>query len=164
MRKLTNRQKEVIEFIKKYHKKYRVSPAIRDIASNFNISVKGAYDHLIALEKKNVIFRHNGLSRNIIFNEDYADPKEKNKKFKIDNHHIRQFNKLSNTARVMKNIPKANECIVCRSKDNLHRHHEDYSKPKDIIEFCRKHHVLWHVFKRNFKRNGLDIQIKPFKV
>jgi repressor LexA len=52
MKKLTERQKQVISFIADYIKEHSYSPAIRDIAEHFSISVKGAHDHIVALRKK----------------------------------------------------------------------------------------------------------------
>ena len=52
MKELTERQKKVLSFIADYIKKNSYSPAIREIADNFSISVKGAHDHIIALRKK----------------------------------------------------------------------------------------------------------------
>jgi len=55
MKKLTNRQNEVLSFIRNYLNKHKYPPTIREIAGNFSISVKGAYDHVKALEKKEKI-------------------------------------------------------------------------------------------------------------
>ena len=55
MKSLTKRQKEVLDFIKYYLGGHKYPPTIREIAGNFDISVKGAYDHVKALEKKNKI-------------------------------------------------------------------------------------------------------------
>ena len=55
MRELTKRQKEVLLFIAKYINNYLYPPTIREIACHFNISVKGAHDHITALKKKNAI-------------------------------------------------------------------------------------------------------------
>ncbi len=55
MKSLTLRQTEVLDFIKSYKNRYSYPPTIREIAENFSISVKGAYDHLKALEKKESI-------------------------------------------------------------------------------------------------------------
>src|SRR5215471_15981431 len=52
MKELTKRQKEVLSFIAEYLKKNAYPPAIREVADNFSISVKGAHDHIIALRKK----------------------------------------------------------------------------------------------------------------
>ena len=55
MKKLTQRQKEVVDFIAAYIEDHHYPPTIREIARNFEISVKGAYDHIKALEKKGAI-------------------------------------------------------------------------------------------------------------
>ena len=55
MKKLTLRQEEILNFIKSYLMDHKYPPAIRDVAENFNISVKGSYDHIKALEKKGYI-------------------------------------------------------------------------------------------------------------
>jgi repressor LexA len=52
MKTLTVRQKEVLDFIASYHSGHAYPPTIREIADEFSISVKGAYDHVKALEKK----------------------------------------------------------------------------------------------------------------
>ena len=55
MKKLTDRQKEVLAFIKSYLADHHYPPTIREIAARFSISVKGAYDHVKALKKKGSI-------------------------------------------------------------------------------------------------------------
>ena len=52
MKTLTARQKEVLDFISSYIDEHAYPPTIREIAEHFSISVKGAYDHVKALEKK----------------------------------------------------------------------------------------------------------------
>jgi len=52
MKELTDRQKQVISFVADYIKKYSYPPTIREIADHFEISVKGAHDHITALRKK----------------------------------------------------------------------------------------------------------------
>jgi hypothetical protein len=32
-------------------------------------------------------------------------------------------------------------CIICHENKNIQFHHEDYSKPLDIIPLCPKHHL-----------------------
>jgi repressor LexA len=51
MKELTKRQWEVLAFIKNCIDA-RYPPTVREVADHFNISVKGAYDHLAALKKK----------------------------------------------------------------------------------------------------------------
>jgi repressor LexA len=55
VKNLTPRQKEVLSFIKSYVKDHSYPPTIREIAEEFDISTKGAYDHVKALEKKGAI-------------------------------------------------------------------------------------------------------------
>jgi repressor LexA len=58
MRKeLTNRQRKVLDFITNYLRDTGYPPTIREIAGEFKISSKGAYDHLLAVEKKGYIRR-----------------------------------------------------------------------------------------------------------
>jgi repressor LexA len=56
-KKLTDRQRKVLDFITNYTKDTGYPPTIREIAGAFKISSKGAYDHLIAIEKKGYIKR-----------------------------------------------------------------------------------------------------------
>jgi repressor LexA len=55
MKTLTARQKEVLDFISSFLDDHGYPPTIREIAESFAISVKGAYDHVKALEKKGYI-------------------------------------------------------------------------------------------------------------
>lgn len=63
MKVLTARQNEVLKFIKYYIETNSYAPAVRDIAKNFNITVKAAHDHLKALERKGAIHSSEGISR-----------------------------------------------------------------------------------------------------
>jgi repressor LexA len=55
MKGLTVRQKEVLEYIKSFIRTYKYPPTVREIADYLQVSVKGAYDHLKALQRKQVI-------------------------------------------------------------------------------------------------------------
>ena len=55
MKGLTLRQQEVLEYIKKYIRTYKYPPTIREVAEHLQVSVKGAYDHLKALQRKQAI-------------------------------------------------------------------------------------------------------------
>ena len=74
MKGLTKRQKEVVEFIRDYIQEHSYPPAIRDIASNFSISVKAAFDHVKALEKKQVIRSNINRSRSLEIISDEFSP------------------------------------------------------------------------------------------
>lgn len=65
MNMLTKRQQEVLGYIEKFIDENPYPPTIREIATHFNISVKGAYDHLKALERKGRLRARGGSSRNI---------------------------------------------------------------------------------------------------
>ncbi len=73
MKTLTNRQREIFNFIKGFIKDHKYPPTIREIAAHFSISVKGAYDHVKALEKKEQIKCDLGRSRAIEIIEDEAE-------------------------------------------------------------------------------------------
>jgi len=66
----TRRQTEVLNFLKSYLRGHKYPPTIREVAGHFGISVKGAYDHVKALEKKGLIACNNNRSRAIEILED----------------------------------------------------------------------------------------------
>ena len=55
MKEPTLRQREVLFFIIEFIHSHSYPPTIREIADNFSISVKGAYDHVAALKRKGKI-------------------------------------------------------------------------------------------------------------
>ncbi|HDQ14652.1 MAG TPA: transcriptional repressor LexA [Sediminispirochaeta sp.] len=55
MKQLTQRQKQVLDFIGRFVDSHGYPPSMREIASEFEISVKAAFDHVRALEKKEKI-------------------------------------------------------------------------------------------------------------
>ncbi|MDQ3024517.1 MAG: transcriptional repressor LexA [bacterium] len=63
---ITDKQRLVLEFIQEYGDSNGYSPSIRDVAGRFECSVKGAYDHVVALEKKGLIERSKNRSRSIL--------------------------------------------------------------------------------------------------
>jgi len=65
MKAPTKRQSEVLDFIKSFLKKNKYPPTFREIAYNFGISAKGAYDHVKALEKKSLVSCNSNRSRTI---------------------------------------------------------------------------------------------------
>lgn len=65
MKDLTSRQKEILNFIHEYIQTNNYPPTIRETARAFSISIKGAYDHLKALEKKGHIKTSEKRSRSI---------------------------------------------------------------------------------------------------
>ena len=66
MRKqLTKRQERIYDFICNHIREVGYPPTVREIATEFQISEKGAHDHLIAIEKKDYIRRVPGKPRAI---------------------------------------------------------------------------------------------------
>jgi repressor LexA len=65
MKELAPRQKEVLLYIVAYIKKHSYPPTIRDIADHFSMSVKGAYDHVVALRRKNYLKQNRNRSRTL---------------------------------------------------------------------------------------------------
>lgn len=88
MKGLTKRQKEVLECISYYIQTHNYPPTVREIAQHFNISVKGSYDHIKALQKKNYIRYDLKRSRTIeIVNDD-----------ELKNHEVTKIPILGNVA------------------------------------------------------------------
>ena len=65
-KRVTDKQRQVLQYIADYIEENGYSPAIRDVSSAFTCSVKGAYDHVVALEKKGLIERSKNRSRSIL--------------------------------------------------------------------------------------------------
>lgn len=65
MKELTKRQKEVLDFLKKFIDEHTYPPTMREIADHFHISAKGAHDHIKALEKKGILRSNLNRSRAI---------------------------------------------------------------------------------------------------
>jgi repressor LexA len=68
MNGLTYRQEEVLSFIKDFVSENHYPPTYRDIGKRFNITMKGAFDHVKALERKGVISHTTGIARSIFIN------------------------------------------------------------------------------------------------
>ena len=81
MKELTERQKEILSFITKYINTHLYPPTIREIAERFEMSVKGAHDHVAALKRKGVIKQSGKRSRTM---EMVRNDKEEGMEFQID--------------------------------------------------------------------------------
>ncbi len=77
MKGLTVKQREVLDFIKDFIDANKYPPTIREVADKFKISVKGGYDHIKALEKKNFLRCRENRSRaiEVMFAEDGENDK-----------------------------------------------------------------------------------------
>ncbi len=52
MKNLTDRQREVLDFISKYTEENFRAPSVRDISDHFGISLRAVQDHIAALQRK----------------------------------------------------------------------------------------------------------------
>jgi len=67
---LTNRRKQILEFIKSYQKQYGNTPTIREICQQFGIkSTNGVYEHLKALEKDGYLELSANKARSILIKQ-----------------------------------------------------------------------------------------------
>ena len=75
IKKLTDKQDNIFCFIKDEIKETGFPPTVREIGEKFKITVKGAYDHVKAIEKKGYIRTEQNKSRAIvILNTDNEPP------------------------------------------------------------------------------------------
>lgn len=63
MRELTDRQHEVLHFIRAFAAKHGLPPTVREIGDRFRISPRAAFDHLRALERKGMLQRRPAARR-----------------------------------------------------------------------------------------------------
>ncbi|MEZ5336702.1 MAG: transcriptional repressor LexA [bacterium] len=68
-KRVTDKQREVLQYIADFIDGNGYAPSIRDVAGKFECSVKGAYDHVVALEKKGLIERARNRSRSILLGQ-----------------------------------------------------------------------------------------------
>ncbi len=69
--------------------------------------------------------------------------KRKKKYYTNNKNKVSIWNKINYRLRRKKEIVFS-KCVYCNSKDNLIKHHEDYSKPFEIIILCKKCHARVH--------------------
>ena len=65
-KKLTEKQSNIYEFLKGTIKETGFPPTVREVGDQFGITVKGAYDHMKAIEKKGFIKIEQNKSRAIV--------------------------------------------------------------------------------------------------
>ena len=69
-KELTEKQAKIFNYIKDKIKESGFPPTVREIGENFEITVKGAYDHIKAIEKKGFIKTQQNKSRAIVIVEE----------------------------------------------------------------------------------------------
>ena len=75
MKKLTDRQREIYDFLRNFHHAHGFPPTLREIGDNFGFSVKAALDVLEVLAKKGWISRNFGKPRTITLLKEYFSVK-----------------------------------------------------------------------------------------
>lgn len=65
MKNLTDRQKEVLEFIARFTEENGYPPTVREIGENFGISLRAVQDHIAACQKKGYLSQCQKRSRSI---------------------------------------------------------------------------------------------------
>src|SRR3989441_8496757 len=63
MRELTDKQREVLDFIRSFTARHRVPPTVREIGTRFQVTPRAAFDHLRALERKGMLQRRAATGR-----------------------------------------------------------------------------------------------------
>jgi repressor LexA len=63
MRELTDRQREVLGFIRTFTTRHGVPPTVREIGARFQVTPRAAFDHLRALERKGALQRRASVGR-----------------------------------------------------------------------------------------------------
>jgi repressor LexA len=61
--RLTQRQQEVLTFIRSFSQRHGVPPTVREIGERFRVTPRAAFDHLRALEKKGYLKRRSSRGR-----------------------------------------------------------------------------------------------------
>lgn len=70
MEELTDRQREILDFINEFREKNQCNLTMREIADNFGMSsANGAYEHLASMAKKGVIRLISNKARGYLVNE-----------------------------------------------------------------------------------------------
>jgi repressor LexA len=73
MKGITDRQKEVLEFISGFTEENGFPPTVREISEHFEISIRAVQDHIIALQKKGFLSQSQKRSRSIRVLSDIRD-------------------------------------------------------------------------------------------
>jgi hypothetical protein len=129
MKALTVKQRAIWDFVKSFYQANKHLPTYRVIGDHFDISVKGAFDHVHAIEKKGF---NTGLHK-----KPYRGHHGDNDPAIVNR--IRRYTKsLINDGLL---IPAP--CMVCGCQ-KAEAHHEDYTDATKILWLCKEHHRQWH--------------------
>lgn len=64
--KLTEKQENVLEFIRSYYEQYGYAPSFREVSNRFGVSLRAGRDYLTALERKGYIGMTPNVARSIV--------------------------------------------------------------------------------------------------
>ncbi len=78
MKEITERQKEVLNFISEFTEQNSFPPTVREISNHFEISLRAVQDHILALQKKGYLSQAQRRSRSI---KVLSDTRDKNQLF-----------------------------------------------------------------------------------
>lgn len=78
MKEITERQKEVLNFISEFTEQNSFPPTVREISNHFGISLRAVQDHILALQKKGYLSQAQRRSRSI---KVLSDTRDKNQIF-----------------------------------------------------------------------------------
>ncbi len=70
MKDLTDRQRQVLDFIADFSEEHKFPPTVREIGLKFNISLRAVQDHIGALQKKGYLSQSQKRSRSIVVLKD----------------------------------------------------------------------------------------------
>ena len=76
MLQITDRQKEVLDYISNFIEENSYPPTVREISTHFGISLRAVQDHILALQKKGFLAPCEGRSRSLKVLSS-VEPKEK---------------------------------------------------------------------------------------
>jgi repressor LexA len=57
MKSLTDRQREILEFIRAFTQRHGLPPTVREVGERFRVTPRAAFDHIRALERKGALKR-----------------------------------------------------------------------------------------------------------
>lgn len=77
MKEITDRQKQVLNYISAFTEENSFPPTVREISNHFGISLRAIQDHLIALQKKGFLSESNKRSRSIKVLSDLREKESK---------------------------------------------------------------------------------------
>lgn len=77
MKGITERQREVLNFISSFSEENSYPPTVREISDHFDISIRAVQDHLTALQKKGFLSQSQKRSRSIRVLNDVRDQEPK---------------------------------------------------------------------------------------